>query len=127
MTAPLRASHLANAEPIDRRGRRLPETLAALVERDRLLVEAARQFCFGESFNAAALTLHTAIARYRETRWQYQRSEQWPRHRNPLNFFCWRVLKAHDATPSARTIRRVLAAFRGQAPAVDCAIRTLRS
>jgi hypothetical protein len=50
--------HESNA---DRRGHRLPSTLEAIAERDRLLRETADRFCAGMSNRQSAAFIHTAL------------------------------------------------------------------
>jgi hypothetical protein len=102
---------------IDRRGKRSDETMRALAERDRLIAEAAATFMSDRSSLSAATRLHEALSRYQQGGWRRHRTE----HQCPtrlcgrLDGYCWRILRARDAVPSERTIRRVLASpFRGQ-------------
>ncbi|MGY3605138.1 MULTISPECIES: hypothetical protein [unclassified Bradyrhizobium] len=89
-------------------GRRLPETLAVLAERDRLLVEAATRHLAHLSNAAAAKHLHRALCRYREGAWQRDRVaiECPARHLGKFNAVLWAILKLRDHVPSERTIRR---------------------
>jgi hypothetical protein len=118
MTAPLRTDDLANAEPVDRRGRRLPETIAARAERDRLICEAAAMFP-GASDREVARKLHSAIDLYRCTAWLRERGER----PSPRHAILWAILSVIDHTPSAELIRKIVSerAFRYPRAAVDCA------
>jgi hypothetical protein len=109
MTAPVRISDLTNAAPLDRRGRRLPETLAALDERDKLLIEAA-VFFPGVSQREAARQLRIALLRYREGRFRRDRSEALcpSQHAGKLKAVLWAILRTRDHVPSESTIRRAL-------------------
>ena len=108
---PLRSEAFADAEPLRGRGHRAPATLAALAARDRLLRETARLYFAGLSDNEAAHRLHDALARYAGGGWRRERAaEVCPaRYGGRLTAHCWRILKARDATPSARSVRRILA------------------
>jgi hypothetical protein len=59
----------------------------------------------------AANHIHSAMRRYRESAWQRERQlDDCPlRHRGTLHEMAWRALRAWDAVPSVRSIRRVLA------------------
>jgi hypothetical protein len=114
MTAPARQLEfdLTKAEPIDdRRGHRLPETLAALDQRDALLCEAARRFYADTSHRQAAIRLRTALARYECSAWRRERiAITCPsRHAGKLEASCWRILRASDRVPSESLIRQILA------------------
>jgi hypothetical protein len=113
---PLRHSAFANAVPIDGRGHRRPETLAAIDRRDVLIAEAATVFFSTASANEAAHRLHTALARYESGAWRRERSMDAcpPRHTGRLAAYCWQILRARDRVPSARLIRSILATFRCQ-------------
>jgi hypothetical protein len=68
VTAPLR--HIV---PLDRRGHRRPETLAALHCRDALIREVVAVFFPRLSANDAAHRLHTALQRYESGAWRRER------------------------------------------------------
>jgi hypothetical protein len=115
---PLRAIEVASAELINDDavmfprgpGHRLPGTVRALRERDRLLREAANHFCVGMSASGAATKLARALAVYRSTAWRRDRTETScpQRHLGTLREVCWRILQTRDAPIAARTIRRAL-------------------
>ncbi|MGJ4961580.1 hypothetical protein [Bradyrhizobium sp. HKCCYLRH3061] len=115
---PLRAIDVASAELIDDNavmmtrgpGHRLPATVRALRERDRLLRGAVNRFCVGMSASGAATKLARALAVYRSTAWRRDRTETScpQRHLGSLREVCWRILQARDAPIAARTIRRAL-------------------
>jgi hypothetical protein len=102
--------HLAHPEPLDRRGRRLPETLARIEQRDDLIVEAAEKFFPGLSASAAAEALRRALARYADCAWR--RDAATPRcpdrHRGRIEGACWEILSVHARVPATRTIRLAL-------------------
>jgi hypothetical protein len=95
-------------------GHRLPETLAAISERDRLLAEAAAVFMSGLSSRAAAREMHIALARYREGafRREYTADAVPQRRLGRLDGYCWMILRARDHCPSERTIRAAIDAAR---------------
>jgi hypothetical protein len=95
---------------IDRRGRRSDETLRALVERDRLMVEAAALFFAEQSSRSAAHGLRDALLRYREGAWRRECvMESVPSRRlGRLDGHCWSILRARDHIPSERVIRRAI-------------------
>ncbi|WP_316203347.1 hypothetical protein [Bradyrhizobium sp. SZCCHNS3051] len=115
---PLRAIEVASAELIADDavmmprgpGHRLPATVRALRERDRLLREAATRFCEGLSVNGAATKLARGLADYRGTAWRRDCTETScpQRHRGSLREVCWCILQTRDAPIAARTIRRAL-------------------
>jgi hypothetical protein len=109
MTAPLRHSDLGR--PRCGRGHRTPETLFALAERNRLLVEAATLYFPLMSKSEAACRLHVALSRYEAGAWRRARAlDEIPaRHVGCLAGHCWRILRARDHTPSSRSIRLILA------------------
>jgi hypothetical protein len=98
----------------DRRGHRLPQTLVAIHERDRLLAEAASSFLPGLTIAAAARELRTRLLRYREGGWRRHRTEaECPAGlRGRFQEYFWRVLKTRDAVPSLRLIWGAIAASR---------------
>ena len=100
------------AEIDDRRGRRLPETIDALSQRDRLLVEAAATFLPQQSTLAAARKLHEILSRYHTGAWRRECAAESvpPRRIGQVEEFCWKILRLRDYCPSTRTIRRALAA-----------------
>lgn len=108
---PLRTIELTHAVPLDGRGKRSPADMLARSERDHFLREAARRHCVGMSERAAAATLCTKLARYREAAWRRERTEPLcpPRHAGTVTAMFWCVLKARDHAPSEPTIRRALA------------------
>jgi hypothetical protein len=95
---------------IDRRGRRLADTMLALGERDRWLAEAASRFLPGWSARAASRRLHEALSRYKLGAWRRERtSETVPlRRRGHLEGHFWMILRARDHVPSERTIRAAI-------------------
>ena len=92
------------------RGRRTPQTLLLLDERNALLIEAARHFCVGMSDRQAAAFLRVALLRYQTGAWRRDRSEALcpPRHAGKLNGTLWALLKVADRVPSEMTIRRAI-------------------
>ncbi len=99
------------AAPVDRRGHRLPETLAALARRDELIRQAAERFFSDASDHEAARLLHQALERYAGCAWQRERSapECPPRHAGRLTASCWHILHAVDRVPSEPLIRKIIA------------------
>lgn len=91
-------------------GRRTPQTLLLLDERDRYLREAARLYCAGMSDREAAAFLRVRLSRYREGAFRRDASEVLcpARHRGYLMEYCWMILKVSDYVPSEMTIRRAL-------------------
>ena len=98
------------AVQFDGRGHRSPQTMLLLDERDHYLREAALLHCGGMSDRAAASFLRTRLVRYREGRWQRDRSEDQcpPRLAGLVEALMWCVLKCRDHAPSEMTIRRAL-------------------
>jgi hypothetical protein len=115
---------LTTAEPVDRRGHRLPETLASLDQRDALLCEAAAAFFPDTSHRQAAIRLRTALARYECSAWRRERVAVTvpSRHAGRLDGFCWRILRAVDHVVSVSLIRQILArgSFRCPLDAGSC-------
>jgi hypothetical protein len=105
---PLRPSIFDDAVPVDGRGRRTPQTLLLLDEREAYLIEAARHF--PGSDREAARLIRTALLRYQTGRWRRDRREATcpVQHRGKLTAVLWCLLKVRDAIPSERTIRLVL-------------------
>jgi hypothetical protein len=110
MTRPIRHDELTATAPLDRRGHRLPETLAAIDRRDMLICEAAVVHFPDLSMNDAAHRLHVALARYESGPWRRERVADVcpPRHAGRLAAHCWQILRERDRTPSARSIRAIL-------------------
>lgn len=83
--------------PVDGRGKRTPQTLLQIDERDKLLTEASRFFP-GASGREAARQIHIALSRYREGRWRRTRTELTcpPQHRGRLEGVLWCLLKVRD-------------------------------
>jgi hypothetical protein len=108
---PLRATDLTDAEPFDRRGRRTPQTLLLIDERDALLRVAAARFCNGMSDREAARYLRSRLLVYQQGAWRRERIETTcpPRHAGKLAALLWLLLKTRDHVPSTMTIRRDLA------------------
>lgn len=110
--------------PVDGRGHRRPETTAAIVRRDALICDAAAVFFPGSSANDAAHRLHQAIDRYACGAWRRERiADACPsRHDGKIAAHCWQILRTTDRTPSARSIRLILAraAVRCQPIALQC-------
>ncbi|WP_152535717.1 hypothetical protein [Bradyrhizobium sp. Ai1a-2] len=96
--------------PLDRRGRRLPHTLEAISERNRLLAEAAEIFMPDLSASMQAERLHRAILRYQLGGWRRHRTEDECPARlvGRIEAFCWQILRLHDHAPATRSIRRAL-------------------
>ena len=105
----LRASDLLDAVPFGGSGRRTPQTLLLIDERDRYLVEAAKHFP-GLSQRETARLLRSRLLVYRSGRWRRNRSELTcpVQHRGKLTEVLWMLLKVRDAIPSERTIRAAL-------------------
>ena len=102
---------VTSAVPLDdRRGRRSIGLLAALGQRDRLLIEAAARFYPGCSQRETARLIHIALSRFRDGRWRRDRIEALcpVQHRGKLTATLWRLLKVRDHVPSEMTIRRAL-------------------
>jgi hypothetical protein len=108
---------LRPADVMPGRGKRLPETRAALSARDMLLHEAARLHFPGKDRPAATL-LRGALLRYQKSRWLRSTCADsvCPHEANSLYAILWAILKLHDYTPSTRTIRRAVSAIRGPSP-----------
>ena len=106
-----RGSTFSDAAPVDRRGHRLPETLAALARRDELIREAVERFFPGASGHEAARLLHQALGRYACAAWQRERSaaECPARHVGRLSELCFHILRAVDRVPSEPLIRKIIA------------------
>lgn len=103
-----RASAFADAVPVDGRGHRHPETLAALNRRDTLLIEARHRFCTGMSDRAAASMLRTVLLRYQTGRWRRSRADlSCPHDAERIDALCWHVLRLRDHVPE-RLIRLTL-------------------
>ena len=103
-------SEPAHSDAVDRRGHRLPSTLEAIAARNRLLIVTADRHFAGMSDRAAAMALHTALARYQTGRWRRSRADLAnPHPADTLAAALWAILKTRDHVPSTRTIRAVLA------------------
>jgi hypothetical protein len=89
-------------------GRRTPQTLLLIDERDALLREAAR-FYPGVSDREVARQVRIALLRYRACRWRRECSETTCPHAGRLDALLWAILKTRDVVPSDRLIRLVLA------------------
>jgi hypothetical protein len=108
---PVRATDLANAAPVDRRGKRTAETVEALARRDALLHEAAARFCAGMSPFQAGHVLHTKLLRYQTSAWQRDRAaedECPPRLAGRLDALLFKILRTRDHVPGAMRIAQVL-------------------
>jgi hypothetical protein len=96
-------------DAVDGRGKRTPQTMLLLDERDMYLVEAARFFpaC---SDREIARRLRIALQRYRDGRWQRDRADLTcpVQHSGKLTAVCWMLLRVRDHVPSEMTIRRAL-------------------
>ena len=93
---------------LDGRGKRTPQTLLRLDERDRYPIEAAGHFP-GLTDREIARRLRIALMRYREGRWRRSRTDlTCPHEAGNLTGLLWMLLKVRDAIPSERTIRAVL-------------------
>lgn len=97
--------------PCRGRGRRRPDTLAALAERDRLLRQWASRFLPDASHAAAARIIYAELSRYCASGWRFERTaEQVPsRHRGRPRELAWMILCTKDNIPAERSIRRTLA------------------
>jgi hypothetical protein len=90
------------------RGKRTPQTLLLLDERDKFVVEA-RKFYVGLSDREVARRLRFRLSVYRDGRWRRTRSELWcPHPADRIEATLWKLLRARDAIPSTRTIRAAL-------------------
>jgi hypothetical protein len=105
-----RESTFADAATVDRRGHRLPETLAAIARRDELICEAVKRFFPDLYDHEAAWRLHQALERYACSAWPRERAAPGMplRHVDRLAGLCWHILDAIDHVPSVRTIRFIL-------------------
>jgi hypothetical protein len=94
---------------VDGRGRRTPQTLLLLDERDQFLRAAAAYFP-GLSHREIARRLHVALSRYRDGRWRRDRVENLcpPQHAGKLTAVLWMILRVKDYVPSEATIRRAI-------------------
>lgn len=92
------------------RGRRLPETLAALAARDDLIRVARARFWPDASEREAATQIAVSIARYGATAWVRERlADQVPtRHAGRPAAIWWKLLSIRDHVPSPETVRRAL-------------------
>jgi hypothetical protein len=107
---PVRASAFDDSAPVDRRGKRLPETIEAIALRDALLREAAARFCAGMTPFQAAQVLHVKLLRYQTSAWQRHRSAEEcpPRLAGRDGELLWQILKARDHVLCAAMIEAVL-------------------
>jgi hypothetical protein len=107
---PVRASAFGDSAPVDRRGKRLPETLQAIAQRDALLREAAARFCAGATHHQAAEMLRTKLLRYQTSAWRRDRAQpECPsRLAGRLDALLFQILRTRDHVPSGVTIRRAL-------------------
>jgi hypothetical protein len=97
------------AAPVDGRGRRTPQTLLLIDERDALLVEIARRFYPGVSQRVAAHRLRRSWLLYQQGRWRRTCVELKPPHdARSLDAALWGLLWIKDYVPSEMTIRRAL-------------------
>jgi hypothetical protein len=99
---PQRASAFAVAVPLDGRGRRTPQTLLLIHERDALLVEAAR-FYPGLSQRETARLIRVALSRYQTGRWQGERADLTcpAQHAGKLTAVLWMLLRVRDYVPAS--------------------------
>ncbi len=83
---------------------------AALASRDRALLDAG-EFLPSLTSHARAAALHSELTRYQTSAWSRDRIlDNCPtRYVGTIRANLWHALKANDAVPSARTIRRLLA------------------
>jgi hypothetical protein len=96
------------------RGKRHPETIAKLSARDSLLHEAARLHFPRIKDSPAAILLRGALLRYQSSQWRRAcEASICPHQADSLYAILWQILRLHDFTPSARTIRRAISAIRG--------------
>jgi hypothetical protein len=86
---------------LDRRGRRSPETLSAIRQRDRLLREAADRFCRGMSDRQAAQHLRAELLKASTGKWRRGRVGR-------TEALLWMILKLRDFVPGETTIRRAI-------------------
>ena len=91
-------------------GHRTRQTELLISEREALIREAARFFP-GCKDREVARQLLVALTRYRNSRWQRDRSETTcpAQHRGKLVQTLWLILKTIDAIPGDRTVRAALA------------------
>jgi hypothetical protein len=105
---PLRAFDLMDAEPLDRRGHRLPSTLDAIASRNALLIEASG--FFSGSDREIARQLRHRLMTYSQGRWRRSRADPANPHApDTIAAMLWAILKVADRVPSVRSIRRTLA------------------
>ena len=106
----VRLADLTSAVPVDGRGHRPPETLAALERRDALICEAVAVYFPGSSANDAAHRLHIALQRYECGSWRRDRSADVcpSRHAGRITGYCWQILREIDRTPKPRSTRLIL-------------------
>jgi hypothetical protein len=112
---PLRTIELTHAAPVDCRSHGRTRAVELLVsERNALIRDAARFYPPGCSDREVARQLLVALARYRNSRWQRDRSETTcpAQHRGKLVQVLWLILKTIDAIPSDRSVRAALAQSR---------------
>ena len=90
-------------------GHRTPQTMLRLDERDRLLVEIARDFYPGVSCRERAHRLRRRWLLYQQGRWRRTCVELKPPHEaGSLDAALWHLLWIRDHVPSEMTIRRAL-------------------
>ena len=90
-------------------GQRTRHTLAALAERDRQIILAAR-YCHGDSVASVADQLATAFGRYQSGAWRFDRLavDCPPRHRGRVTEHLFFAMKAHPTALSAGRVRQIL-------------------
>lgn len=94
-----------------RRGRPTTDETPSLLERNAILRAWAVRLFAGWPAATAADAIRVTLIRYRATAWERERvADEVPPHRlGRAGEFAWRALKAHDAVPASRTIRRIIA------------------
>ena len=110
MSAPIRHSNLEIVAPVERSGRRTPQTLLLLDERDKLLFEAARFYPGASDREVATAAPHRTVEVSRGRWGRGDRTEPLCplRHRGTITELLWMILQVNDHLPSDRTIRRAL-------------------
>ncbi|TQF30010.1 hypothetical protein [Bradyrhizobium sp. UNPA324] len=90
-------------------GRRRPETLAALSERDDLIRTLAATYYPGLSRNQQAKAIRRDLLRYAGGEWRRTRSDEVCRHRDNRRVLYWRILRLRGGhVPAVRTIFGIL-------------------
>jgi hypothetical protein len=121
-----RPADLVSADPLpcaDRRGKRLPETLAAIETRNLLMIEAVERFAPGASSLSQGHELHHALRRFECGAWRRDKiADACPaRWSGRLEAYLWAILRARDHVPSVSAIRQIIGdAKKSSATAFRC-------